>query len=176
MASYLKFSSKCQLSLLWHSIFSTGDWEEAHKRWEKIYLAVLEISTKSLKWIWCHKPVSVWRMAESLDSVKIKSENQGPWREFGACYRLLFPLGSSSKSSMEVCNNPALLITSDYFVCCRRKLSGKEHRQEELQGSEVTRVRAWMESAAPHVSLTWSPRRAGCSRRCWFCQQLEAFV
>lgn len=72
------------------------------------------------------QPISAWRMATSLDSVKIKSENRGPWREFGACYRLLFPLGASSTGYMEVCKNPALL-ECDCFVCCRRKLLGKEH-------------------------------------------------
>lgn len=99
------------------------------------------------------QPFSVWRMAKSLDSIKIKSENQGPWREFGACYRLLFPSGASSKSYTEVCNNPALL-KSDHFVCCSRKLLGKEHRQEKLQGSKAGKVRTWVKSAAPNVSLT----------------------
>lgn len=36
------------------------------------------------------QPFSVWRMAKSLDSIKIKSENQGPWREFGACSSISF--------------------------------------------------------------------------------------
>lgn len=92
-------------------------------------------------------------MPESLDSVKMKSENQGPEGNLELVTELLFPSEGSSKSYMEVCNDPALL-KSDYFVCCRRKLSGKEHHQEEFQGSKVNRGRTWMESAAPKVSLT----------------------
>lgn len=89
------------------------------------------------------QPICVWRMAKSLDCFEIKSKNQGPWREFGACYRLLFPLGASSKSYIQVCNNPALM-KSDYFVFWKRKHLGQRHRQNKFQRSKIDKARTWI--------------------------------